>query len=203
MKNWALAIGFITLSGASWAQAEFNLSVLDLTFVQDNDSLTIQELPSDWPLTYTITAKPGPFSIILPMEDCDPATEATYVRAYDISTAQDLVAMLVELRDFSRVDDPMEIAFTPGNGFAADAAVQNVLFADDPLRASVEQGFNVFFGPRYAAVDAEDATITIDRIDGAGGWDPLNAGKPFVLMIGRAGCTDPMTMPVSLIAVNY
>jgi hypothetical protein len=203
MKIAVLAIGFVALSGPVMAQGEFNLSVLDLTIVQANDSLTINELPSDWPLTYSITAVPGPLSIIVPLEGCDMGAEATYVRAYDISTAQALVAALVEVRDTSRVDDPLEITFTPGNGFATDQAVQTMLFADDPKQASLTQGFNVFFGPRYAQADTEFATITIDRIESEGGWDPLNAGQPFVLMIGRAGCTAPMTMPVSLIAVNY
>jgi hypothetical protein len=203
MKYAVLAIVMAMFSGPAHAQAEFNLSVLDLTFVQNGDSLTINELPSDWPLTYSITAAPGPLEIIVPMEGCDPEMESTYVRAYDIGQAQALVAMLVELRDTSRVDDPMEIAFTPGGGYAADMAVQSVLYADAPDTATVDQGFNVFFGPRYASIGAEEATIRIERIEGVGGWDPLNAGEAFVLMIARGGCTAPMTMPISLIAVNY
>jgi hypothetical protein len=203
MKYVALVIGFFGFSGATHAQGDFNLSVLDLTIVQNNDSLTINELPSDWPLTYSITAAPGPMEIIVPMEGCDPDMEASYVRAYEIGQAQALVAMLVEIRDTSQVDDPMEIAFTPGGGYAADMAVQSVLYADAQGAASVDQGFNVFFGPRYASTDGDTATIRIDRIEGTGGWDPLNAGEPFVLMIARGGCTAPMTMPISLIAVNY
>jgi hypothetical protein len=203
MKYAVLAIVMAMFSGQAHAQAEFNLSVLDLTIVQAGDSLTINELPSDWPLTYSITPVPGPIEIIVPMEGCDPAAESTYVRAYEIGQAQALVAMLDELRITSRFDDPMEMAFTPGGGYAADMAVQSVLYADAPGAATVDQGFNVFFGPRYASIGAEEATIRIERIEGAGGWDPLNAGEPFVLMIGRGGCTAPMTMPISLIAVNY
>ncbi|MGL4320413.1 MAG: hypothetical protein ACRCS3_06070 [Paracoccaceae bacterium] len=203
IRNMSLIVVFTCFSRVSFAQEEFNLSVLDLTFVQDNDSLTINELPSEWPLTYGITPKPGPLSIIVPLDGCDPESEATYVRAYQIGSAEALVETLVMVRDTSRVDDPMEIVFTPGNGFATDMAVQAMLFADAPGDGTVEQGFNVFFGPRYASVDDGFATITIDRIEGEGGWDPLTAGEPFVLMIGRGGCTAPMTMPISLIAVTY
>jgi hypothetical protein len=203
MKIAVLGIGIIGFCHAAHAQAEFNLSVLDLTIVQNGQSLTINERASDWPLTYSITPQPGPLEIIVPMDGCDPEMEATYIRAHDIGTAQALVAMLVEIRDTSRVDDPMDIAFTPGGGYAADLAVQSALFADAPGAATVDQGFNVFFGPRYAGLDDSFATIRIDRIEGAAGWDPLNAGEPFVLMVARAGCTAPMTMPISLIAVTY
>jgi hypothetical protein len=148
IRNVTLAIVFVLFSQNVMAQGEFNLSVLDLTIVQNNDSLTINDLPSDWPLTYGIAPKPGPLSIIVPMDGCDPDNEATYVRAYQIGLAEDLVKTLVMLRDTSRVDDPLESVFTPGNGFATDMAVQTALLADAPGDATVEQGFNVFFGPR-------------------------------------------------------
>jgi hypothetical protein len=184
------------------AQGELGLTALNLTITQDGEPVTISEAPSDWPLSFSIDIGPRPFSITLPLEGCDTEDEATYVRAYDYSLATDLVAQLVQVRDTSQVDDPMEITFTPGFGMAADAGVQRVLFADDPTSASLEQGFNYFFAERYSAVTAESVTLTVDRVEGPE-WDPLTAGVPFILMIGRAGCSEFPAMPVSLVAVNF
>jgi hypothetical protein len=201
-KFVALAFVFTIFSGIAMAQEEFGLTILDLTITQDGAPVTINAAPSNWPLSFSINIGPRPFSIILPLEGCKPDAEGTYVRAYDYALATDLVAALVEVRDTSRVDDPMEIAFTPGDGFAADMAVQRVLFADDPQSASLEQGFNYFAGPRYAEVTPTSVTLTIDRIEGPE-WDPLTAGVPFILMVGRTGCSEFPAMPVSLIAVNF
>lgn len=202
LKSACFTAVFTAFSSAASAQAEFNLSILDLTIVQDGDSLTINEAPSDWPLSYSITMRPGPLSIILPLEGCRADEEGTYVRAYDYGLARELVTALVDVRDTSRVDDPMEIAFAPGFGFAADTGVQRVLYAEDPRSARLDQGFNFFFSERYAAVTPEFVTLTIDRIEGPD-WDPMTAGEPFILMIGRAGCSASPAMPVSLIAVNF
>ncbi len=201
-KIIALTTVFAAFSSVATAQAEFNLSILDLTILQDGDSLTINEAPSDWPLSYSITAKPGPLSIILPLGGCRAEEEGTFVRVYDFGVARDLVAGLVAVRDTSRVDDPMEITFSPGFGFAADAGVQGVLYAEDPGSARLDQGFNFFFTERYAEVTPEFATLTIERIEGPDG-DPMAAGEPFILMIGRAGCSEFPAMPVSLIAVSF
>ncbi len=193
---------FAVFCGSAMAQEELGLTVLDLTITQDGAPVTITAAPSDWPLSFSISIGPRPLSITLPLAGCKPDLEATYVRAYDYDLAGDLVSALVNVRDTSRVDDPMEITFTPGSGFAAEAGVQRVLYADDPTSARLDQGFNYFFAERYAEVTADTVTLTIDRIEGPG-WDPLTAGVPFILMVGRAGCSEFPAMPVSLIAVNF
>jgi hypothetical protein len=198
----SLAVVFAVFCDVAHAQGELALTVLDLTITQDGEPVTISEAPSGWPLSFSIGIGPRPFSITLPLEGCDPANEATYVRAYDYDLAGELVAGLVNVRDTSRLDDPMEITFPPGFGMAAEAGVQRVLFADDPASARLDQGFNYFFAGRYAEVTADTVTMTVDRIEGPD-WDPLTAGVPFILMIGRAGCSSFPAMPVSLVAVNF
>jgi hypothetical protein len=188
--------------GVAIAQEALGLTVLDLTITQDGQPVTINAAPSEWPLSFSISVGPRPLSITLPLAGCNPEQEATYVRAYDYSVAADLVAGLVSVRDTSRVDDPMEITFPPGFGMAAEEGVQRVLFADDPRSARLDQGFNFFFAARYSEVRPDFVTLTIDRIEGPE-WDPLTAGVPFILMVGRAGCSAFPAMPVSLIAVNF
>jgi hypothetical protein len=198
----ALTFVFVALSGSAFAQEEFGRTILDLTITQDGAPVTINAAPSDWPLSFSINIGPRPFSITLPLEGCNPDAEGTYVRVYDYGLATDLVAALVEVRDTSRVDDPMEITFLPGNGFAADAGPQRILYAQDPTSAGLDQGFNYFAGERYSAVTADTVTLTIDSVQGPE-WQPLIAGVPFLLMVGRTGCSEFPAMPVSLIAVNF
>jgi hypothetical protein len=202
MKIAALAFVCMWNNGTVLAQEELGWTVLDMTITQDGENLTINEAPSDWPLSFSIQVGPRPLSITLPLDGCMPDAEATYVRAYDYAVAGDLVAALVSVRDTSRVDDPMEIIFPPGLGMAADAGVQRVMFAEDPASPRLDQGFNYIFAARYSAVTADFVTLTIDRIEGPG-WDPMSAGVPFILMVGRAGCSEFPAMPVALIAVNF
>jgi hypothetical protein len=192
----------LALSASAAAQDQFALTILDMTITQNGEPLTINALSSNWPLTFSITAKPGPVSITLPTEGCDPAAEGTYVRAYDIAVAQDLVARLNDVQTASRLDDPMDIIFPPGLGFAADQGPQRVLLADDPGVARVDQGFNAFGGDRYSQTDPAFVTLTFDSLDAAG-WNPMATADPFVLMIGRVGCSEFPAMPVALVAVTY
>ncbi|MGL5009472.1 MAG: hypothetical protein ACRC6I_06285, partial [Paracoccaceae bacterium] len=167
VKIGAQAVVFALIAVGAHAQEELGLTVLDLTITQDGAPVTINEAPSDWPLSFSIGIGPRPFSITLPLAGCDPDLEGTYVRAYDYDAAAGLVAALVNVRDTSRVDDPMEITFPPGFGMAAEAGVQRVLYADDPKSARFEQGFNYFFAERYSDVTTDTVTLTIDRVEGA------------------------------------
>lgn len=196
------SIGFAGLCNQAMAQAELGYTVLDLTITQESAPVTINEVPSDWPLTFNINVVMGPIAITLPRAGCDPATEGTYLRVYDPAVGQALVAELVTLRDTSRVDDAMEIAFPMGGGFAEGNGPQTTLYVDDPAGLSWDRGFNAFFEGRYAEVTADTVTLRFDRIEGAAG-DAMAKAEPFILMVGRTGCTEFPAMPISLIAVNY
>ncbi|MGL4311177.1 MAG: hypothetical protein ACRCSU_11885 [Paracoccaceae bacterium] len=144
----------------------------------------------------------GPFDLSFPRGSCAPDQEGVHIRVHPADKVEEVLAGVNELAAMDMPSDVLRTIFQPGYGMAAEAGPVSVLYTDGSGAPMTEQGFNYFFEERFTAGNAETATIGVTAID-AGGFNLLDSGTPFVLVMGRNDCDADPKLLLDVLSVSF
>lgn len=154
---------------------------------------------------YDVALGPGPFQMHLPRRYCDgtvdTSTAGVTARIIPAGKLADLVikSQGPEGREFRTF-------FASGDGFAGPHFAQTELMFEDSPPWEGFTGFNFFDEHRFTKVDADQVTITVNKVTNLSSeQDLLKVGTPFLLLVGveDAQCQPTSAPGIELLRVGF